>query len=123
MYHYYLIILATVLHLIITMRYLNLGPVWFECDLGGISASLDSLWNSQLLSSSSTLYGVIDNFYRDRLKKTRTTQDDWNQMLQNILAFRSADGFFHNGDDIPDLRSEHANFMVRLGSAKLGLVR
>jgi hypothetical protein len=52
-----------------------------------------------------TLTDVLDAFYRDWLKKSHNNHDDWNRVVQNILRFRSADGWFHDGDGIPDLKS------------------
>jgi hypothetical protein len=64
-------------------------------------------------SDSMTLTGLLENFHRERLAsgggKKLQAKNDWNRVLQNILSFRLADGSFHDGDRVSDLRSVHLN--------------
>ena len=75
--------------------------------LGGISASLDNLWAAQsiLTTESVTLSALLEHFYRDQLSKVRTSQDEWNQLVQNMVAFRLVDGSFHDGDGTAGIKS------------------
>ena len=37
-----------------------------------------------------TLSALLEHFYRDQLKKVRVSQDEWNQLVQNMVAFQHA---------------------------------
>jgi len=93
------------------MRWFNLTSLSNEqIKKGGIGASLDDVWSPMMSSSDSmTLTSLLENFHRERLAsgggKKVQAKNDWNRMLQNILSFRLADGSFHDGDRVSDLRS------------------
>lgn len=71
---------------------------------------MDNLWATQsvLTAEPVTLSALLEHFYRDQLKKVRVSQDEWNQLVQNMVAFRSADGSFHDGDETASIKSVNA---------------
>ena len=72
---------------------------------------MDNLWATQSMQTAepATLSALLEHFYRDQLRKVRTSQDEWNQLVQNMVAFRSADGSFHDGDETPSIKSVNVN--------------